>query len=455
MNFTYKITSFIILALIAQYATGRETVDLPVYRYSYEKIKIWHEYRKELPRTNIEKQRDICFMLKAQLGQQGMDRIFGTRLKDGTLIRGTGRLTLPVDIPGLEQSVRLSSLNNTSSAKGYLRTLMYAEKLHRGKRFTVNGLNQPYRQRVNGIMRKGDHDIRLTSKRTGLKFNIEVKQRKSSSLSKNSSKIKKQILREIELARADGSEYIFVNRRRIPPNIKNFIESQGGYCLQNVSSKDISSQIAKLDSGIYLRRMKTWYNRSVGALGVLESAYDLSVSMSRIFNSSELDDEHDLKHINQFYHGIRVVQKSREIYQQLSPMKAASSLKSQSARHVSGVKGIAGKAAVPVFLLVETGWAYYQVTFGHISDADFKRKMNRIKWKATVTVAGGLIGGVLTAGPGAVPGAAAGYMVVDTVYVIKDWVSPNKQTIGMFKGMTKKEKNEYTDFLLIHYSSAK
>lgn len=160
-----------VLALDVGTRTQRPALPFP-YGQSYQDNKSELNRRSFLPQTDREKLNDLHAILKTKIGDRGFKNFFDSGLK------------LPVDTPGLKKTVLLASTDNMHSARGNRRSLVYAEKLHRGGRFKVDALNSIYKERHGQKLVLGDHDLLLTSKKTGRRFSVEVKDRSNSSMKK-------------------------------------------------------------------------------------------------------------------------------------------------------------------------------------------------------------------------------------------------------------------------------
>jgi hypothetical protein len=451
-----------LLAMCSGQAISQDALAPPAYGDPYGDIKPWHEHRMSLPRTNAEKLDDLHTLLKARIGQPGLDNMFGDRLANGTVVPGSGRLTLPLDTPGLEQSVRLSALDSWRSSEGYGTTLRYAERLRRGGRFRIDGLNQPYRHEVDGTVFRGDHDLQITSRRTGQKFDIEVKNRKPASLTKDFTRLQKQVSREIKNARAAGRQYVFVNRQGVPTRLREFIESQGGHCLENVSSKDIHAQVARLDRLTGWQRVRLGGGLGLAGVGLAGGVYEMYASGTLAYNEIhvlifESDADATLASLNLARHSLRFVAGGVGATESVAGGLLMLGIGSGSKILTTYIPGV-GLVVVPLVMAGEGGIAVVSWQLGHMSDADFGRAMTRLGVQAGGLAIGATIGGAIgsffpvigTLG-GAVIGGAIGHGAASLGIVIYDWCRPEPPRAGLLGSMTSKEQQAHIRFLLERY----
>ena len=243
------------------------------YGMTYQEIKasqIRHTMLR--PSPNPSRQR-LETVLKTRIGQRGFDNVFGSADRSmGRIVPGSGKLTLPVKTPGLQNIVESSTYNQWRSGRGHLQTLSYAERMHRSGKMTIEGLNQRFVIVVDGKSVAGDADILARCKRTGQGSMLEVKNRLKSSMKRTDIKVLAQSSKEIRLAKSLDRTFALINRQGLPDSIKRGVTSMGGQWVEKASSRQISRQLARIlptrSHGSRIRGLSGGNSRLLGATGV-------------------------------------------------------------------------------------------------------------------------------------------------------------------------------------------
>jgi hypothetical protein len=414
------------------------------YGQSYQDNKSELSRRSFLPQTSREKLDDLHSILKTKIGERGFKNFFGSGLK------------LPVDTPGLKKTVLLASSDNKHSARGYRRSLVYAEKLHQGGRFKVDALNSIFKERQGQKLVLGDHDLLLTSKKTGRQFSVEVKDRSTSSMKKGISKLKAQAEKEIAIAKSKGQTYLFISREDIPFALKKHIAQNGGLFMENVRSQDFSDKLTKLDPPHLKQRVVVAGGIGLSVLGGIGGGFEMwnsGVSMSNDFMDLSSNRKPSLvayaslaNNSTRFAAGAVSVAESATVGLLMAGVGSSSTVMTQV---IPGV----GLVVMPVVLSANFLNALTQSSHGYMSDAEFRRVALRSGVEATAALSGAGIGFMFGGPFGAGIGAGIGYGIASLGFFTADSLQTNSPKVGMFAIMTDAERSLYVDELSLSYKT--
>lgn len=413
------------------------------YGQSYQENKGELSRRNFLPQTSQERLDDLHSILKTKIGVRGFKNFFPSGLK------------LPIDTPGLKKTVLLASSDNKDSARGYRRSLVYADKLHQGGRFKVDSLNSIFKERQGQKLLRGDHDLLLTSKKTGRRFSVEVKDRSNSSMKKDISKLKAQAEKEIAIAKSKGQTYLFISREEIPIELKKHIAQKGGIFLENVRSQDFSDKLTKLDPPHFKQRVMVAGGIGFSVLGGIGGGFEMWSSGVSI--SNDLDEISSSRkpslvaYARLANNSIRFAAGAVSVAESATAGLLVAGVGSSSTVMTQVIPGI-GLVVMPLVLTANFLNALTQSQHGYISDAEFRRVALRSGVGATAALSGATIGFVFGGPFGAGIGAGIGFGIASLGFFTADSLQTNSPKVAIFAIMTDAERDLYVDELLLFYS---
>jgi hypothetical protein len=420
---------------------------------AFADIKAWEQNRRSLPLTDAERLDDLHSILKARIGQKGLDKMF------------RGGLSLPIETPGLREAVLASSRDRSDSARGHRRTLLYADRLHRGGRFEIEGINSRFRFEQGDQWLRGDRDLALRSRVSGKLYDVEVKNRKESSLLRDMNKLKQQVGKEMQLAHANGRTYVFVNRNGVPPQLRHFIESQGGYCVENLKSNDVEKAMASIDRPSLGARFRAAGRVGLLGIGAVGGLYEMYTSGQLIATNVNIlrgqrKSEHAAALIGVGQHGIRFAAGMVSVTETVAGGLVFAGVGTGSRILTVYVPGV-GLLVAPVLVAGEGVASFARWQYGYISDGEFRRSSRRLAVQATGLAVGGMVGGVIGSmvpGPGTLVGAGIGSGVgYGVASVVAMFVDPKSDVNGtspdIFGAMTSGEQDAFMRFVREHFGT--
>jgi hypothetical protein len=158
-------------------------------------------------------------------------------------------------IPGVADNAgRAANMNSANFAKGYLRNHLYARQIYNDPDFELLGADRP----IETASGKTDMDLIFRQIFTEREFRMEVKNVKEENLLRNIEKYETQIDKMAEDAEVSGREQIWVNRRSVPPELRDYAEARGVRVFENV----VTGEKSRLRPGTttmseVLEKMKT------------------------------------------------------------------------------------------------------------------------------------------------------------------------------------------------------
>lgn len=181
--------------------------------------------------------------------------------------------------PGVVKDLKLLGSKNPQVVQGAARELVFYQKLYNSPYFTDVSIGAPVPTARGGI---SDQDITFTSKLTGKKTWVEVKDVRNLKLD---TRIKAQIDRMAEAK--DFQSKMLINRKGVDPAVKAYAEQRGIEVIDNVRSEDLIEDIMRVERKILSAKKQI-------AAGSFQTAFGAWLVVSqgwqayRAFNNNQL-----------------------------------------------------------------------------------------------------------------------------------------------------------------------
>ncbi len=190
----------------------------------FEEVKTWHQQFLAGNPTRVERLDALRSIVRASpYGERGLNRIF--RNFDGVY-------TIDPRIPGVENSALKLVSASKSQRQGYVREILYAIEFYNDPRFQLVEMNRIVKRSWGNT----DFDIIFRYGSRGLYGRLEVKNVSLNSQASDIKRIKGQIDKMAREYRRTGHLQLWVNRREVLTEIKQYAQSKGIPVFENVST---------------------------------------------------------------------------------------------------------------------------------------------------------------------------------------------------------------------------
>lgn len=431
----------------------------PAYGSSYREIRTWHEKQNLLGPTPEQRLSNLRTVVRSRVGQRGLERLYGNF---------TGSRNIDPRIPGVEQTVRLSSSSNPNVAKGYRRALLYATKLHHDPRFKLLELNRPQRGATGKLIT--DKDIWYRHLASGAIGRIEVKDVSVASQRANLAYYQRQMDKMAAEFRRTGELQAWMNRKAIIPELRDYARQRGIPTYGNVVTGDASARVpGTMSVGEALQDIDRHHNRiglarrvgagaqiGFGAL-LLSRSLPLAVHDARLLLDAEQRSAIVAFRFGE--HAGWAVSGASSLGVGTAQLVATFTSNEQRLASLTRASRTGGMICVAAFLAAE-GFSVLRYAQGDITQRQFLAEQSSLAAGLGGSVAGAWVGAKVGAGIGVWIGGPVGAPVGGTLGAVVGGVAGGYTASAIalhglqrwFDLRDEQQAGEYQRFLYSHYS---